>query len=75
MIKYIVLNDEYRVEGEQIAYFNAQIEEDGNYYTSRNIYNSELYQSNKQNVRNAFNQFEDEIIEMAKKVKENGICI
>ena len=74
MEKNLNILDQYLKEGQPVANFSAQIQDDGNYYISRNILNNDLYQTDKQAVRDAFNTFEDQMIELAGKVKENGLC-
>lgn len=74
MVKTLQVIDQFLKEGQQIANFSAQIEEDGNYYVSRNVINNDLYQTNKDEIRIAFNEFEDQMIELARNIKENGLC-
>lgn len=74
MVKTLQVIDQFLKEGQQIANFSAQIEENGNYFVNRNVINNDLYQTNKDEIRMAFNEFEDQMIELARNIKENGLC-
>lgn len=74
MVKTLQVIDQFLKEGQQIANFSAQIEENGNYFVNRNVIDNDLYQTNKDEIRMAFNEFEDQMIELARNIKENGLC-
>ena len=72
--KTLNLQSQYSIDGEQVAFFGGQVNEDGSCNTPRNITNEETYRSNQDEVLNAFKEFENQVFSLADTVKESGLC-
>lgn len=72
--KTLNLQSTYSIDGEQVAFFGGQINEDGSCNTNRNVSNEAIYRNNQDEVLNAFKEFENEVFKVADKVKESGLC-
>lgn len=72
--KTLSLSQRYSADGTDIAFFSAQIEDDGQFSTNRSIADQELYRAHRDETNQAFNAFEDEAYAIAQKVKEEGLC-
>lgn len=71
--KILNLQSQYSIDGEQVAFFGGQVNEDGTCNTNRNIANEEIYRANQDTVLNAFKEFENEVFKIADGVKEGGL--
>ena len=71
--KVLNLNSQYSIDGEIVAFFNAQIEDNGDYNTSKNISDQDVYRNNRDEINNAYSLFEDEVFKIADKVKQEGL--
>ena len=74
LYKVLNISSQYSIDGEITAYFNAQIEDNGEFNTNRNISNQDLYRNNREEINNAYSLFEDEIYKIVDKVKQEGLC-
>lgn len=72
--KTLNLQSQYSIDGEQVAFFGGQINEDGSCNTNRNVSNEGIYRNNQDEVLNAFKEFENEVFKIADTVKESGLC-
>ena len=74
LYKVLNISSQYSIDGEITAYFNAQIEDNGDFTTNRNISDQDLYRLNREEINNAYSLFEDEIYKIVDKVKQEGLC-
>lgn len=73
MTKQLQLSSQYAADGLNVAFFNAQIQEDGTCTTNRMITDEASYRAHREDVNQAFSDFEEEAFEIADRIKGEGI--
>lgn len=74
LYKILNISSQYSIDGEIAAYFNAQIENNGDFNMNKSVSDQDIYRNNRDEINNAYTLFEDEVYKIVDKVKKEGLC-